>query len=75
MERAAIEQHLAEAERHVTQSEGLVRRQREVVQQLERDGHDTALAKVLLSELERSLALHRLDCKRTREQLERFRHA
>jgi len=46
-----------------------VRHQQEIVSQLERDGHDSQMARELLSEFERSLEFHRHDRARIRAEL------
>ena len=56
--RALVDEHLAQAERHVTDGEALVARQREIVERLERGGHDTREAMTLLRQLEQAQALH-----------------
>jgi hypothetical protein len=53
-----IERYLAEAERHVALGEQHVARQRKIVAELERDGHDTAQARELLRVLEGTQASH-----------------
>ncbi len=45
MDRALIEQHLAQAERHVAEGEGQIARQKETVSELERDEHVKAAQK------------------------------
>jgi hypothetical protein len=52
MDRAIVERHLAMAERHVSQGERNVARQREIVEEFERDGHDAGLAHRLLRQFE-----------------------
>jgi hypothetical protein len=69
MKRAAILEHLAKAEQHVTLSERHVRDQQALVERLERDGSDTVMARLLLAEYEHSLALHRMDLTRIRTEL------
>jgi len=49
---------LRRAEDHIAEAEAHIRRQREIVADLERDGHDTALAKDLLEIFEGTLANH-----------------
>ncbi len=61
MNRAALLQHLAQAEDHIATSEKNVRRQRELIAELERDGHDIAVARKLLSEFEKLQAMHDAD--------------
>ena len=48
MDKATLQAHLAMAERHVAQGERHVARQREIVAELERDGHSVADSKDLL---------------------------
>lgn len=48
MDRATLERHLAEAERHVALGEKNIANQRRVLENLLRDGHDTAEAERLL---------------------------
>ena len=48
MDRATIERHLAEAERHVALGEKNIANQRRVLENLLRDGHDTAEPEKLL---------------------------
>jgi hypothetical protein len=47
------------ATRHVRQSEGRVARQRQLVEELSRDGHDTTKAENILDLLEALLTQHR----------------
>jgi hypothetical protein len=56
--RAMIERHLAEAERHVQLGERIIAQQHKLVEELERDQHDTATAKALLAKFEELLAQH-----------------
>jgi hypothetical protein len=58
MDRALLEEHLAQAERHVTEGEYHVGHQRAVIEDLTKRGHDTREAENLLREFERTLALH-----------------
>jgi hypothetical protein len=53
------ENALAMATRHVRQSEGRVARQRQVVEKLRADGHDTTKAENILAMLEALLRQHR----------------
>lgn len=68
MDRVTIEQHLAEAERHIEQGAAVLERQQTVIAQLEHDGHDTTLARELLSQFEQIQSVHIIDRDRlTRE--------
>lgn len=49
--------HLVQAERHVSEGTQHVRRQRELVASLDRDGHDTTDARKLLAQFEELLTL------------------
>ena len=52
MDRAVLLRHLAAAENHIAKGAEHIRRQREIVAELERDGHDAELARKLLVEFE-----------------------
>jgi hypothetical protein len=71
MDRAMLFDHLALAERHISQGERHVRRQRELVAQLSRDGHDIAQARSLLTQFEEMLALHKADRDRLLRELQK----
>ena len=62
---------LAEAERHIQAGRLAVECQRKVIATLERQGHNPALAKRLLSTLERTLALYEADRGRLRRRIAR----
>ena len=70
--RRLLEDHLAQAERHVLQGENLIRRQRHVAQQLEWGGHTepAAEAEKLLQEFEELQQLHVAGRDRLRAELE-----
>lgn len=68
-DRAIIEQHLAMAEGHVAKAGELVERQRSLVADLERDGHDTTEARRLLAEFQEIEAMHISDRDRLRREL------
>lgn len=61
MDRAMIAEHLSQAERHVLDGERHVARQRELVAELERDGHDTQQARDFLLQFEDLQRLHVAD--------------
>ena len=69
MDRAAWQEHLAQAEWHVVEAEKRVARQRELVAGLERDGRRATAARGLLAAYERLLAMHLADCQRLRREL------
>ena len=58
MRRAMLLEHLALAQKHVADGERHVRRQRELVAELDRDGHDTWQAKDLLRLFEELQVIH-----------------
>ncbi|HTP83793.1 MAG TPA: hypothetical protein VMQ11_12665 [Alphaproteobacteria bacterium] len=67
MDRRMLIEHLAKANKHVEAGERRVLRQRELVAELERDGHDTAAARQLLVQFEKLQEMHKAD----RDRLER----
>jgi len=71
--RALIEDHLALAEKHVTKGERCVAEQRERVLRLERGGHDTTEALVLLARFQELQELYVSDRNRLRKELATFR--
>jgi hypothetical protein len=68
-DRAMLERHLAQAERHVSDGEHTVARQREIVAKLVKDGHDSRMAQELLTQFEQSQAIHVADRDRIRSEL------
>jgi len=66
MNRAMLEDYLAATERLLAEVERHVGYQRELVAQLEHDGHDTAQATRLLKEFEEVLAVHIAERNRVR---------
>jgi hypothetical protein len=64
-----IEDHLAQAERHVALGEEHVQNQRALVDKLARDGHDTAMARQLLSQFEDLQISHIADRDRLKKEL------
>lgn len=69
MDRAIWQEHLAQAERHVAQGEGHIAKQRAIIANLERDGHDARVARDLLRQLEEMQALHIATRDRLRQEL------
>lgn len=69
MNRAMLEDHLTQAERHVVKGLEYVARQRELVGRLERDGHDIGRASALLVQFEELQAMHVADRDRLRCEL------
>jgi hypothetical protein len=66
---AMLEDQLAAAERHLVEAERHVAFQRELVAQLEREGHDAAQATRLLAQFEEVLAMRIADRDRVRKAL------
>ena len=58
MDRTLLEKLLKEAEERVAQGEEHIRQQRELIAELERDGHNTSLAQELLATFEQIQKLH-----------------
>ena len=70
-----IERHLAQAEVHVAQGERHIARQKEVLAELERDGHEEAAisARELLATFELTQESHVADRDRLRAELAAYR--
>jgi hypothetical protein len=69
MDREMIERHLAQARRHVTEGEQHVARQRNLLAELPRDGHDTTEAAKLLENFEDLQRMHVADSDRLEREL------
>jgi arginine repressor len=69
MDRAILQEYLALVERLIAAGERQIARQREIVAQLEHDGHDISEATKLLDQLEQLQALHIADRDRLRKEL------
>ncbi len=69
MDRTMLRGHLAKAKEHVASGEEHVRRQRELVAELQRDGHDVTEAKKLLVRFEQLLTMHKEDRDRLEKEL------
>jgi hypothetical protein len=69
MDRATVEDYLAQVERFIADGERAIARQRELVAQLERDGHGTLDAVDLLDQFEQLQAQHIANRDRLREEL------
>ena len=62
MDRTLLEEHLAQARRHIRLGQEHIKRQKELVTELERDGHDVSEPKRLLDlfrEIQLMHVLHR----------------
>ena len=66
---AALKDHLALANRHVASGNRGVARQKQLIEELETDGHDTREALSLLARFEDLLALHLTDRDRLFDEL------
>ena len=69
MDTATIRQHLAMAERHVREGQQRVAKQRRLMDELERDGHDITSARELLYQFESLQATFIADRDRVRDEL------
>jgi hypothetical protein len=58
MDRITILNRLAQVRRHVAEADRHIARQRDVIAQRERDGHDTSAAKKLLDRFEELYRMH-----------------
>jgi hypothetical protein len=64
-----LQRHLAQAEQHVALGDQQVARQRALVAELERDGHDTQSSRDLLEQFEEMQKLHIANRDRLRAEL------
>ena len=69
MDRVLLEQHFAQAREHVATGEKNVARQRELVEQMVRDGHDPTMARQSLAQFEELLVMHIADRDRMEKEL------
>ena len=69
MRRAMIEQHLTEIEQLIAHGEEIITRQRAIIANLQRDGHDTTMARELLATLEETQRLYVATRERTQQEL------
>ena len=69
MDRAMLEDHLKHAEEHISLGEHHLAHQREVIETLRRDGHDTTTAVDLLATFEQLQAAHIADRDRIMKEL------
>jgi hypothetical protein len=58
MERATLENDLSRAEAHVANGQKRIAQQHQIIAELDREGHDTAPAKDMLTTFERTQAMH-----------------
>jgi hypothetical protein len=69
MDRAVLLRHLAMAERHVAEGERHIKRQREIIAELGRNGHDTQRARELLGLFKELQTSHTADRDRLAKEL------
>jgi hypothetical protein len=69
VDQAMVEDHLARAERHVTEGEADVARQTKLVAKMEQEGHDTCEARASLALFKEMQELHVADRDRLRKEL------
>ena len=68
IERAMVEEHLELAEKHVALGQQHLANQRELIFQMEQDGHDTTEARRLLKQFEELQEMHLADRDRLRQE-------
>ena len=68
IDRTVWQEHLVATEQHIVEAEKRVASQREIVAELERDGHRTTAARGLLAAFETLLAMHLADRQRLRSE-------
>ena len=64
MDQGTLQQHLAQAERHIARGVVHLARQRELIAKLDRAGHDTEEARTILDSLMETQVLHEQDRER-----------
>jgi len=69
MDRRILEDHLRQAKQHAWVGLQHIRRQREIVEELERDGHDATMARTLLKTYEGTQKMHEADVQRLTKEL------
>ena len=69
MQRHVLQEHLAQAERHVADGAAIIDRQKSLILELERDGHDTSRSRALLCQFEEIQQLHVADRDRLKTEL------
>jgi hypothetical protein len=70
LDRARVLEHLALAERHIAEGEKHLRRQEDLILEMQRDGLDTDQALDVLATLRETQALHHQDRERIQRELE-----
>jgi hypothetical protein len=69
MDREMLQRHLAQAEQHTEAGRKHIARQREIITELECDGHETTTAWALMDQLEQAQAMHIADRERILREL------
>jgi hypothetical protein len=69
LDSAMVKDHLAMANRHIVTGNRVITRQRQLIDELEADGHDTRQALALLAQFENLQALHLADRDRLIDEL------
>jgi hypothetical protein len=69
MDRQTILNHLDLAERHILEGEHCLLKQRELIARLDRDGHDTNQARLILTTMQVTQSLHYDDRQRILREL------
>ena len=69
MDTQLLRQRLEEAERHIDEGKRLLRKQCQIILELEVDGHDSSRARALLHTLEHTQILNIADRDRIREEM------
>jgi hypothetical protein len=70
MDPAALQRHLAQAERHAAEGRRLVARQETLIADSHQRGHDTTGARKVLDTLRDPQAIHEYDVRRLRDELD-----
>jgi hypothetical protein len=69
MDHAILLRHLEQSKRHIIEGQDLIERQKNILADLERGGHDTTEAKRLLKNFEDIQRLHLADLERVQSEL------
>jgi hypothetical protein len=70
MDRAMLQQHLAQAEQHAALGQNHITKQESLIAELDRDGHDTTEARKVLATLRDTQKLHEQSVERIIAELE-----
>ena len=69
MDRQLVLERMAQAERHVAEGHKIIQRQRHIIADLERDGHDATQAHALMNAFLETQAAHEEGLVRIRQEL------